>query len=279
MIPSITLSNGYRIPKMGFGTFRMAPEDTVEAVKCAIEAGWRHIDTAAVYGNEKEVGLAVRESGLPRKQIFVTSKLWNADRGYDSALRAFDQTLERMGFDYLDLYLIHWPASPFFHDDWKKQNADSWKALERLYKEGRIKAIGLSNFMPRHINELLKTAEIKPMVNQIEFHPGWMQKDCTDFCKEHGIVLEAWAPLIKGEILSDSVISNIASAHGCTEAQVVLSWVLACGIIPLCKSVTPSRITENLKAAEIKLTPEEVSAISSRANCGGRCYNPDCCDF
>jgi diketogulonate reductase-like aldo/keto reductase len=264
---------------MGFGTFRMAPEDTVEAVKCAIEAGWRHIDTAAVYGNEKEVGLAVRESGLARKQIFVTSKLWNADRGYDSALRAFDQTLERMGFDYLDLYLIHWPASPFFHDDWKKQNADSWKALERLYKEGRIKAIGLSNFMPRHINELLKTAEIKPMVNQIEFHPGWMQKDCTDFCKEHGIVLEAWAPLIKGEILSDSAIRNIASAHGCSEAQVVLSWVLACGIIPLCKSVTPSRITENLKAAEIKLTPEEVSAISSMANCGGRCYNPDCCDF
>jgi len=279
MIPSITLSNGYRIPKMGFGTFRMAPEDTVEAVKCAIEAGWRHIDTAAVYGNEKEVGLAVRESGLAREQIFVTSKLWNADRGYDSALRAFDQTLERMGFDYLDLYLIHWPASPFFHDDWKKQNADSWKALERLYKEGRIKAIGLSNFMPRHINELLKTAEIKPMVNQIEFHPGWMQKDCTDFCKEHGIVLEAWAPLIKGEILSDSAIRNIASAHGCSEAQVVLSWVLACGIIPLCKSVTPSRITENLKAAEIKLTPEEVSAISSMANCGGRCYNPDCCDF
>lgn len=279
MIPSITLSNGYRIPKMGFGTFRMAPEDTVEAVKYAIEAGWRHIDTAAVYGNEKEVGRAVRESGFPRKKIFVTSKLWNADRGYDSALRAFDQTLERMGFDYLDLYLIHWPASPFFHDDWKKQNADSWKALERLYKEGRIKAIGLSNFMPRHINELLKTAEIKPMVNQIEFHPGWMQKECTDFCKEQGIVLEAWAPLIKGEILSDSVISNIASAHGCTEAQVVLSWVLACGLIPLCKSVTPSRIAENLKAAEIKLTPEEVSAISSMANCGGRCYNPDCCDF
>ncbi|MGI6312723.1 MAG: aldo/keto reductase [Candidatus Cryptobacteroides sp.] len=279
MIPSITLSNGYRIPKMGFGTFRMAPEDTVEAVKYAIEAGWRHIDTAAVYGNEKEVGRAVRESGFPRKKIFVTSKLWNADRGYDSALRAFDQTLERMGFDYLDLYLIHWPASPFFHDDWKKQNADSWKALERLYKEDRIKAIGLSNFMPRHINELLKTAEIKPMVNQIEFHPGWMQKDCTDFCKEQGIVLEAWAPLIKGEILSDSVISNIASAHGCTEAQVVLSWVLACGLIPLCKSVTPSRIAENLKAAEIKLTPEEVSAISSMANCGGRCYNPDCCDF
>ncbi|NLZ51070.1 MAG: aldo/keto reductase [Rikenellaceae bacterium] len=279
MIPSITLSNGYRIPKMGFGTFRMAPEDTVAAVKCAIEAGWRHIDTAAVYGNEKEVGGAVRESGFPRKQIFVTSKLWNADRGYDSALRAFDLTLERMGFDYLDLYLIHWPASPFFHDDWKKQNADSWKALERLYKEGRIKAIGLSNFMPRHINELLKTAEIKPMVNQIEFHPGWMQKECTDFCKEQGIVLEAWAPLIKGEILSDSVISNIASAHGCTEAQVVLSWVLACGLIPLCKSVTPSRIAENLKATEIKLTPEEVSAISSMADCGGRCYNPDCCDF
>ena len=176
MIPSITLSNGYRIPRMGFGTFRMAPEDTMEAVKCAIEAGWRHIDTAAVYGNEKEVGLAVRESGLPRKQIFVTSKLWNADRGYDSALRAFDQTLERMGFDYLDLYLIHWPASPFFHDDWKTE-CRQLKALERLLQRGSHKGNRASNFMPRHINELLKTAEIKPMVNQIEFHPDGCKKN------------------------------------------------------------------------------------------------------
>lgn len=276
---NITLSNGYGIPPMGFGTYRMAPEDTVASIKCAIEAGWRHIDTATIYGNEKEVGQGVRESGIDRKELFITTKLQGRDRGYDSTLKAFDKSLEMLGMDYLDLYLIHWPASPFFHDDWKRQNSETWRAFERLYREGRIKAIGLSNFMPRHMNELLKTAEITPMVDQIEFHPGWMQKDCTDYCRERGIAVEAWAPLIKGDILSDSLIHDISAAHGCTEAQTVLAWVLACGVIPLCKSVTPSRISGNLMAAEIKLTDEEVAAISAMSNCGGRCYNPDNCNF
>lgn len=276
---TVTLSNGYNIPSMGFGTYRMAPEDTVASIKCAIEAGWRHIDTATIYGNEKEVGQGVRESGIDRKELFITTKLQGRDRGYDSTLKAFDKSLEMLGMDYIDLYLIHWPASPFFHDDWKRQNAETWRAFERLYREGRIKAIGLSNFMPRHINELLKTAEIAPMVDQIEFHPGWMQKDCTDYCREKGIAVEAWAPLIKGNILSDSLIHDISTAHGCTEAQTVLAWVLACGVIPLCKSATPSRIAGNLLAAEIKLTEEEITAISAMSNCGGRCYNPDNCNF
>lgn len=276
---TVTLSNGYNIPSMGFGTYRMAPEDTVASIKCAIEAGWRHIDTATIYGNEKEVGQGVRESGKDRKELFITTKLQGRDRGYDSTLKAFDKSLEMLGMDYIDLYLIHWPASPFFHDDWKRQNAETWRAFERLYREGRIKAIGLSNFMPRHINELLKTAEIAPMVDQIEFHPGWMQKDCTDYCREKGIAVEAWAPLIKGDILSNSLIHDIAIAHGCTEAQTVLAWVLACGVIPLCKSATPSRIAGNLLAAEIKLTEEEITAISAMSNCGGRCYNPDNCNF
>lgn len=275
------LSNGIKIPSMGFGTYRMAPEDTVASVKCAIESGWRHIDTATIYGNEKEVGEGVRQSGVPREQLFITTKLQGRDRdkGYDGSLKAFDLSLKMLGMDYVDLYLIHWPASPFFHDDWKTLNADSWRACERLYKEGRIKAIGVSNFMPRHLNELLKTAEIVPMVNQIEFHPGWMQKDCTDYCKEKGIAIEAWAPLIKGEILTNGVIADIAASHGYSSAQVVLSWVLACGVIPLCKSVTPSRIIENLKAQDITLSAEEIAIISSIPHCGGRCYNPDTCDF
>lgn len=276
---TITLSNGYEIPSMGFGTYRLAPEDTVSAVKCAIQSGWRHIDTATIYGNEKQVGQGVRESGIARSELFITTKLQGRDRGYDSALKAFDLSLQMLGMDYVDLYLIHWPASPFFHDDWKQLNADSWRALERLYGEGRIKAIGVSNFMPRHLNQLLKTAEIVPMVDQIEFHPGWMQKDCTDYCKEKGIAVEAWAPLIKGEILSNSVVAGIAASHGCTPAQAVLSWVLACGLIPLCKSATPSRIAENLKACEIVLSEDEIAAISAMSNCGGRCYNPENCDF
>lgn len=273
------LNNGIEIPDWGFGTYRMAPEDTYGSVTCALRSGWRHVDTAAFYGNEAEVGAAVREAGIPRSEIFVTTKLWNADRGYDTALRAFDRSMERLGLDYLDLYLIHWPASPFFHDDWRQLNADSWRALERLYREGRVRAIGLSNFMPRHILPLLEEAEVMPMVDQIEFHPGWMQRDCLDFCRERGIAVEAWAPLIKGDALSHPVITGIAAARGCTPAQAVLAWVRACGVIPLCKSVTPSRIAENLAAADIVLTAEDVEAISALPSFGGRCYNPDNCNF
>lgn len=273
------LSNGIEIPSMGFGTYKMAPEDTKASVLCALRSGWRHIDTAAFYRNEAEVGEAVRESGIARSEIFVTTKLWNADRGYDSALRAFDRSQEALGLDYVDLYLIHWPASPFFWDDWKRINADSWRALERLYKEGRVQAIGLSNFMPRHILPLLEGAEIAPMVDQIEFHPGWMQQDCLDFCREHSMVVEAWAPLIKGEALSHPVITGIAGRLGWTPSQVVLSWVRACGVVPLCKSVTPSRIAENLAAGSLELGPEDVAAISALHAVGGRCYNPDCCNF
>ena len=273
------LSNGINIPEMGFGTYKMAPEDTKDSVLCALRCGWRHVDTAAFYRNEAEVGAAVRESGVPREQVFVTTKLWNADRGYDSTLRAFDRSMAELGLDYLDLYLIHWPASPFFWDDWKRINADTWRAFERLYKEGRVRPIGLSNFMPRHIVKLLETAEIAPMVDQIEFHPGWMQQDCLDFCKEHGMAVEAWAPLIKGEALSHPVITGIATSRGVTPAQVVLAWVRACGVIPLCKSITPSRIVENLAAASLQLKPEEVAAISALHAVGGRCYNPDCCNF
>ncbi len=273
------LSNGIEIPSMGFGTYKMAPEDTKASVLCALRSGWRHIDTAAFYRNEAEVGEAVRESGIARSEIFVTTKLWNADRGYDSALRAFDRSQEALGLDYVDLYLIHWPASPFFWDDWKKINADSWRALERLYKEGRVRAIGLSNFMPRHILPLLEGAEIAPMVDQIEFHPGWMQQDCLDFCREHSMVVEAWAPLIKGEALSHPVITGIAGRLGWTPSQVVLAWVRACGVVPLCKSVTPSRIAENLAAGSLELGPEDVAAISALHAVGGRCYNPDCCNF
>ena len=273
------LSNGVVIPDMGFGTYKMAPEDTRASVLCALQSGWRHVDTAAFYRNEAEVGQAVRESGIPREELFITTKLWNTDRGYDSALRAFDRSLEALGLDYIDLYLIHWPASPFFWDNWKQLNADSWRALERLYREKRVRAIGLSNYMPRHIKALLETAEIKPMVDQIEFHPGWMQRDCLEFCAAEGMAVEAWAPLIKGEALGHPVITGIAASHCCSPARVVLAWVLACGVIPLCKSVTPSRIADNLQAASLRLTKEEVDAISALHDVGGRCYNPDNCNF
>lgn len=271
------LSNGVEIPSMGFGTYKIAPEDTASAVKCALQTGWRHVDAATIYKNEKEVGQGIRESGIPRSGIFLTGKCQGADRGYEEALRAFELSCESLGVDYLDLYLIHWPASPFFHDDWKKQNADTWRAFEYLYNQGRVRAIGVSNFMPRHLEELAKTAKITPMVDQIEFHPGWMQRDCLDYCKQKGILVEAWAPLIKGEALTNTVIVQIAQKHACSPAQVILGWVLACGVLPLCKSVTPSRIAENLHPAT--LSAEEIEAISNLPYCGGRCYNPDNCNF
>ena len=250
-------------------------------MKYALQNGWRHIDTATIYRNEAEVGRGIRESGIPREQIFLTSKLQGADRngGYDAAVQAFELSLEKIGTEYLDLYLIHWPASPFFHDDWKSLNAESWRALEDLYLAGRIRAIGVSNFMPRHLEELSKTQRIAPMVDQIEFHPGWMQKDCLEYCRVHDILVEAWAPLIKGEALTNPVIAGIAAAHGCSPAQVILSWVISNGVLPLCKSETPSRIEENLRSPEIKLSADEIDSISSLCNIGGRCYNPDCCDF
>ena len=273
------LCNGVEIPSMGFGTYRMAPEDTVNSVGCALASGWRHIDTASFYDNEAEVGEAIRRSGIPRSELFVTTKLWSTERTYEKALVAFEDSLRRLGLDYLDLYLIHWPASPFFHDDWREQNAEAWRALETLYKEGRVRAIGLSNFMPRHMDALLRTAEIPPMVDQIEFHPGWMQKDCLDYCASKDILVEAWAPLIKGGVLGNSTIGAIADAHSCSPAQVVLSWVLACGVLPLCKSNTPSRIAENLLAPQIHLSQEEIDAVSAISGVGGRCYNPDNCNF
>ena len=275
------LTNGIDIPSMGFGTYKMEPEKTAASVKYALQHGWRHVDTATIYKNETEVGQGIRESGVPRGEIFLTTKLQGCDRngGYDSAIKAFERSLEALGTDYLDLYLIHWPASPFFHDDWKRLNSESWRALEDLYEAGRIRAIGVSNFMPRHLEELSKTARIAPMADQIEFHPGWTQPDCVQYCKAHGILVEAWAPLIKGEALSHPVIAGIAAAHDCSPAQVILSWVLACGVLPLCKSVTPSRIEANLQSPEIHLHNEEIAAISALHAVGGRCYNPDCCDF
>lgn len=276
---NFVLANGVEIPCMGFGTYKMAPSQTAESVRCAIESGWKHIDTATIYENEAEVGQGIREAGIAREELFVTTKLQGRDRGYESTLKAFDLSLKQLGMDYVDLYLIHWPASPFYHDDWKQKNADTWRAFEKLYREGRIRAIGVSNFMPRHLDELLKTAEIMPMVDQIEFHPGWIQKDCTDYCHAKGIAVEAWAPLIKGEALSNAVICDIAKAHACSPAQVILAWVLASDVLPLCKSVTPSRIAENLLASKIELAADEVAAISALPYCGGRCYNPDCCNF
>lgn len=259
----VKLNNGVLIPQPGFGTFLTPDGETaVNAVRCAIEQGYRHIDTAAVYGNEVSVGEGIRQGGVPREELFVTSKVWNTERGYETTLRAFDKTLKDLGLDYLDLYLIHWPANTLqFGDAADGINQETWRALEKLYNEGMIRAIGLSNFMPHHLEAVLQKAEVMPAVDQIEYHPGFLQQECVDYCKEKGIVVEAWSPLGRGSVLFDELLMGLAEKYGSTVAQLVVRWVMQKGIVPLVKSITPSRIEENYQVFDFQIMDEDMALI------------------
>ena len=264
MEKEILLNNGVKIPTPGFGTF-LTPDGAtcVEAVKAAIAAGYTHIDTAAVYKNEKSVGEGIKESGIKRENLFVTSKVWNTERGYDKTLKAFDKTLSDLGLDYLDLYLIHWPANELqFGKDANQQNVDTWKAMERLHEEGLIRSIGLSNFMQHHAEPVMAKANICPMVDQIEYHPGFTQKECVEFCKKNNILVEAWSPLGRGNVLDNPLLKSIAASHGKSVAQVVIRWVMQTGVLPLAKSVTPSRIKENIDVFDFELSQQEIFEIA-----------------
>ncbi len=275
----IRLNSGYEIPGIGYGTWRTPVEVARQSVYDALKTGFRHIDAAASYDNETGVGAgiadAVREGIVSRNDIFVTSKVWNTERGYEKTLKAFDKTVSDLGLDYLDLYLIHWPANPFQFDNWKQLNADTWKAMEKLVREGRVRSIGLSNFMPRHMLPLLDGAEIIPAVNQIEFHPGWTQPECVEFCRKRGVVIEGWSPLAEGAPLKEPVLIETAARYGKTVPQLILNWIMKCGIIPLSKSVTPERMKENLESCGFMISDEAAKKISSLGYCGGKCRNPD----
>lgn len=277
---SFELANGYKIPCVGFGTWQTPNGETaVNVVKAAVEAGYRHIDTAAIYENEDGVGAGIKECGVARDQLFITSKVWNTERGYDKTMAAFDKTMSDLGLDYLDLYLIHWPAnSKQFPDNWDALNLSTWKALTELYKAGRIKAIGVSNFKVHHLKSLMET-EIKPMVNQIEFHPGFMQPEVVKFCKENNILVEAWAPLGTGRVLQNEQLLAIAAKYQRSVAQVCIRWCLQNGTLPLPKSVTPSRIVENSKVFDFALSAEDMAAINAMPEFGGSGLNSDVIDF
>ncbi|MFH9958145.1 aldo/keto reductase [Streptomyces roseolus] len=255
-VPTVKLNNGVEIPQLGFGVFQVPDDATAAAVTAALDAGYRSIDTAAVYGNEAGVGRALATSGIAREELFVTTKLWNADQGYDTTLRAFDASLERLGLDYVDLYLIHWPAPA------RDLYRDSWRALERLAEEGRIRAAGVSNFQPGHLRRLLDGATLTPVVNQIELHPALQQSELRAFHGEHGIATEAWSPLAQGAVLDDPAIAAIAAAHGKSPAQVVVRWHLQLGNVVIPKSVTPARIRANIDVFDFVLTDEEMAAIA-----------------
>lgn len=259
------LSNGYEIPAPGFGTFKTPDgEICINAVAQAIQAGYRHIDTAAVYGNERSVGEGIKAGGVPRGELFVTSKVWNSERGYDSTLRACEKSLSDLGLDYLDLYLIHWPANTRqFGDKADAINLDTWKAMERLVDEKVVRSIGLSNFYPSHMAALLSSANICPQVDQIEYHPGLMQKETVELCAGRGILVEAWSPLGRGNLLENELIAGLASALGKTPAQVLVRWCIQNGVLPLVKSVRADRIKANLDVFDFSLSAEQCAALAS----------------
>lgn len=251
-----TLSNGVEIPVMGLGVYKNVDETELEtAVTSALEYGYRHIDTAKVYRNEKGVGRAIKDSGVPREEIFVTTKVWNTDQGYDKTLKAFDESLEDLDMDYIDLYLIHWPMPGTY--------VDTWEALEKLYKDGKVRAIGVSNFNPHHLQDLFNECEIKPMLNQVEYHPHLAQPELKTFCREHDILLEAWSPLKRGRMFDEPVLVELAEKYGKTPAQIILRWDVETGVSTIPKSVSADRVRENGDVFDFELTAEEVKRISS----------------
>jgi 2,5-diketo-D-gluconate reductase A len=261
-VPTLVLNNGIEIPQLGFGVYKVPSADTTAAVLAALEAGYRHIDTATLYGNEEGVGQAVRESGLDRDQVFVTTKVWNTDQGYDSTLRAFDTSMQRLGFDVLDLYLIHWPVPE------QGLAGETWRAMERLYADGRIRAIGVSNFQPDDLRRLLDKSEVVPVINQVELHPFHQQAELRKVDEELGMATEAWGPLARGgELLSDQTITALADKHGRTPAQVVLRWHLQLGNVVIPKSATPSRIEENIDVFGFELDDDDMASIATLDRC------------
>src|ERR1700722_19450763 len=254
-VPAMTLNNGVEMPQIGFGVFRVPGDETVSAVLSAIEVGYRGIDTASLYGNETAVGTAVARCGLPREQLFITTKLWNDDQGYESTFCAFDASLRRLGLDYVDLYLIHWPVPA------KSAYLETWKAFEEIYASGRARAIGVSNFQPWHLQPLLDRHRIVPTVNQVELHPHFQQEQVRAFDRAHGIVTEAWSPLAQGDILADPVITALSRRYGKTPAQIVLRWHIELGNVVIPKSVTPSRIKENINIFDFSLGADDLAAL------------------
>jgi diketogulonate reductase-like aldo/keto reductase len=267
---TLKLNNGVVMPQLGFGVWQVPDADATPAVAEALRAGYRSIDTAAIYGNEAGVGKAVAQSGVDRDDLFVTTKLWNADQGYDTTLRAFDESLRRLGLDVLDLYLIHWPMPE------RDLYVDTWKAFVQLQKEGRVRAIGVSNFQPAHLRRLIDETGVVPAVNQVELHPYLQQSDLRAFHAEHGIETEAWSPLGQGgELLNDPVVTEIAARHQRSAAQVVLRWHIQLATIVIPKSVTPARIRENIAVFDFELSDEEIAALSTLDRGGRMGPNPD----
>ncbi len=268
----VKLCNGLEMPWLGLGVFRSKEGQEVEnAVKVALDAGYRSIDTAAAYQNERGVGKAIIESGIPREEIFLTTKIWNSDQGYRSAFQAFEKSLDQLQTEYIDLYLIHWPKGEL--------SSETWKAMEELYEQGRIRAIGVSNFLLHHLVSLMKDARIMPMVNQVEFHPRLIQPELLKFCQDHQIQLEAWRPIMEGKVNDIPIFQALSAKYQKSPVQIVLRWDIQKGVVTIPKSVTPDRIRHNADIFDFELSPEDMAIIDSLDNHGRMGADPDNFNF
>lgn len=255
---SVKLNNGISIPSVGFGTSLVTGEECLRVIEQAIKVGYRHIDTASAYNNEKEIGVAIKNSNINRKELFITSKVWKDSMGYENTLKSFENTLRELNLEYVDLFLIHWPKN---NDE--QLNIDTWKALERIYKDGKAKAIGVSNFLKKHLETIINNSEIAPMVNQIEFHPGLIRYETIEYCKQKNIVLEAWAPLGKGKMLTNETLIDIAKKYNKSVAQICLKWCLQNEVIPLPKSENEERMKQNLELFDFQISNKDMDTINN----------------
>lgn len=275
MRQAFTLGNGVEIPAVGFGTYKTENGED-EAVICeAIRQGYRHLDTASFYFNEEAVGKAVKESGIPRDEFFITSKVWRDQLGYESTLREFEKSCEKLGTDYLDLYLIHWPRPADLNAEWKDLDVETWKAMEELYRAKKVRAIGVSNFLPHHLNNLLERTSIIPTVNQLEFHPGYMQKAAVDFSQRLGIQVEAWSPIGRARVLQEPILAELASKYEVSAAQICIRFALQCGVLPLPKSSSPDRMRQNLEVFDFQIEDDDMHRLMTLPQLGWSGEHPD----
>lgn len=270
-----TLSNDVQIPCLGYGTYKAAADESAAVICLAIEAGYRYFDTASFYGTEKYLGEAVQKSGIPREEFFLASKVWKTEMGYGETKAAFARTLENLGTDYLDLYLIHWPLPTPDYKEWKTLDLETWRALEELYKEGKVRAIGLSNFLPHHIENILANCEIVPMVNQLEYHPGYTQEAAVQYCKEHNIRVQGWSPIGRGRMFKDQLFLELTEKYQISPAQLCLKFAIQNGVIPLPKSSTMERMKQNQDLFSFEISEEDMYRLRTMPQTGWSGEHPE----
>lgn len=264
----LLLNDGNRIPQLGFGTYKATEQEGIEALKYAISKGYRLIDTASIYKNEVAVGKGIIASEIDRKKLFVTSKVWRENLGYQSTKIEFEKTLDRLELEYLDLYLIHWPANAKNYDNWQKTNADTWRAMEELQADGKIRSIGVSNFFQEHFESLFKTAKVIPAINQIEFHPGYWQPEVVDFCKQHNVTVESWSPLARGKVFGNETLIKISKKYHKSVSQICLRWIIQHEVVVIPKSTNQNRMLENMEIFNFELSKSEMNQINSLPEMG-----------